>query len=47
MAFPGNFKGIRESSFARFTGKSLRCIRVPTGMVRTEFPTDFEGEAHE
>jgi len=33
--------------FARFTGKVLRCIKVPSGMVATEFSTGFEGETHE
>ncbi len=33
--------------FARFTGKVLRCIKVPSGLVATEFSTRYEGETHE
>jgi hypothetical protein len=40
MAFPG-------LQFVRFTEKSLGCIRMPTGMVKTDFPKDGKGEAHE
>lgn len=38
------FTGLK---FARFTGMVLGCIKVPSGMVGTEFSTCYEGETHE
>ena len=42
-----NLSKIVDRIFARFTGIVLGCIKVPAGMVGTEFSTCYEGDAHE
>jgi hypothetical protein len=45
--FDRNRPKFTDLKFARFTGKVHRCIKVPSGTVRTEFSTCYEGETHE
>jgi hypothetical protein len=45
--FDRNRPKFTDLKFARFTGKVLGCIKVPSGTVRTEFSTGYEGETHE
>ena len=45
--FHRNRPKFTDLKFARFTRKGLGCIKVPSGVVRTEFSTGYEGETHE